>query len=206
VVAAIWLRAHGDPEGREWLFARGPIPALLVAACLTLTMAAFGLYQSHLRLRRSELMLRLLLAFAFGGVALLVLYYLVPATHLGRGLLAITFALGFAGVLALRIGMEYLLGGEGYKRRVLVYGAGVNADLINRRMRRRADRQSFAVVGFLPVPGQPMVVEGSLVLSTQEALPCLVQRLGVQEVVVAPDERRGSLPMDEILACAQRGV
>jgi len=73
VVAAIWLRAHADPEGREWLFARGPIPALLVAACLTLTMAAFGLYQSHLRLRRSELLLRLMLAFAFRGVALLVM-------------------------------------------------------------------------------------------------------------------------------------
>lgn len=206
VVAAIWLRAHADPEGREWLFARGPVPALLVAAFITLSMAAFGLYQSHLRLRRGELLLRLLLAFAFGGVALLVLYYLVPATHIGRGLLAITFALGFASVLAVRIGMERLLGGENHKRRVLVYGAGVHADLINRRMRRRADRQSFAVVGFVPVPGQPVVVDSRLLLETREPLPALVQRLGVQEIVVAPDERRGGLPMDEILACAQRGV
>src|SRR5690606_4512691 len=63
VVAAIWLRFPDDPAGRDLLFQRGPVPALLVAAFVTLSMAAFGLYQSHIRLNRSELLLRLLLAF-----------------------------------------------------------------------------------------------------------------------------------------------
>ncbi|MEN1972048.1 TIGR03013 family XrtA/PEP-CTERM system glycosyltransferase [Luteimonas sp. MJ204] len=206
VVAAIWLRFPDDPAGRDLLFQRGPVPALLVAAFVTLSMAAFGLYQSHIRLNRSELLLRLLLAFCFGGVALLVLYYLVPPMYIGRGLLAITLALGFAGVYGLRILVQWLMRGEAYKRRVLVYGAGRNADLINCRMRRRADRQSFAVVGFLPVPGQQVVVSEALCLEAGESLPVLVQRLGVHEIVVAPDERRGGLPMEDILACAQRGV
>ncbi|MEN1939588.1 TIGR03013 family XrtA/PEP-CTERM system glycosyltransferase [Luteimonas sp. MJ246] len=206
VVAAIWLRFPDDPAGRELLFERGPVPALLVSVFVTMSMAAFGLYQAHIRLSRSELLLRLLLAFCFGGIALLVLYYLMPSTYIGRGLLAITLALGFAGVYGLRVVVQRLMRGEAYKRRVLVYGAGRNADLINCRMRRRADRQSFAVLGFLPVPGQEVVVSAALCLDVEESLPALVQRLGVHEIVVAPDERRGGLPMEDILACAQRGV
>jgi len=206
VLAAIWLRFPDEPAGRQLLMERGPLPALLVSAAVTLSMAAFGLYQAHLRLSGTELVLRLLLAFAFGGVGLLVLYYLIPPTYVGRGLLAISLVLGFAGVYGLRLAVRWLLGGEAYKRRVLVYGGGVNADLINRRMRRRSDRQSFAVVGFLPVAGQPVAVDQALLLSCEEPLLQLVRRLGVQEIVVAPDERRGSLPMEEILACAQRGV
>ena len=206
VVAAIWLRFPDDPAGRALLLERGPLPALLVAAFVTLSMAAFGLYQPHIRLGRVELVMRLLIAFAFGGVGLLVAYYLVPPMYLGRGLLAITLLLGFAAVYAVRMLARWLLGGEAYKRRVLVYGAGRNADLINRRMRRRSDRQSFAIVGFVPVPGQPVDVAAGLLVDAQGDLPALVRRLGVQEIVVAPDERRGGLPMEEILACAQRGV
>ncbi|HEY4529453.1 MAG TPA: TIGR03013 family XrtA/PEP-CTERM system glycosyltransferase [Luteimonas sp.] len=206
VVAAIWLRFPDEPAGRQLLLDRGPWPALLVAAFMTLSMAAFGLYQPHIRLSRTELAIRMLIAFAFGGVGLLVVYYLVPSLYLGRGLMAITLPLGFAGVYMLRLAMRWMVGGEAYKRRVLVYGAGQNADLINRRMRRRSDRQSFVVVGFVPVPGQAVVVAPDLLVDAAGDLPALVRRLGVQEIVVAPDERRGSLPMDAILACAQRGV
>ena len=179
---------------------------LLVAAFMTLSMAAFGLYQPHIRLSRAELAIRMLIAFAFGGVGLLVLYYVFPSMYLGRGLMAITVPLGFAVVYMVRLAARWMGGGEAYKRRVLVYGAGRNADLINRRMRRRSDRQSFAVVGFVPVPGQDVVVAPGLLVDAGGDLPALVQRLGVQEIVVAPDERRGGLPMEAILACAQRGV
>ncbi len=206
VVAAIWLRFPDDAAGRELLLARGPLPALLVAGVVTLSMAAFGLYQPHIRLSRSELLMRLLVAYAFGGVALLVVFYVVPAMYLGRGLMAIALVVGFVAVYGARMAARWAMGGEAYKRRVLVYGAGGNADLINRRMRRRADRQSFAIVGFVAVPDQQVVVAGPLLVDPLGDLPGLVHRLGVQEIVVAPDERRGGLPMEEILACAQRGV
>src|SRR5690606_17800607 len=119
----IWLRFPDDPEWRALLLQRGPLPALVVATALTLSMAAFGLYQAHLRLNRMELLVRLLVAFVAGGIALLVLYYLVPSTYLGRGQLAIALVLGFAGVYIVRLLAAWLMGGEGSKRRVLVYGA-----------------------------------------------------------------------------------
>jgi sugar transferase (PEP-CTERM system associated) len=148
----------------------------------------------------------MVLAFVFGGVGLLVTYYVLPHTWMGRGLLSMTLGLGFIAVAALRWGARRLVGGDVYKRRVLVYGAGTQADLINRRMRRSADRQAFCVVGFVPVPGQQVAVADDLLVRSTLDLPALTRELNVHEIVVAPDERRGGLPMEDILACAQRGI
>jgi len=62
------------------------------------------------------------------------------------------------------------------------------------------------VVGYVPVGVQPVRVPEALQVRTDMGLLQLAQWLRIDEVVVAPDERRGELPMDEMLSCAQRGV
>lgn len=207
VMVAAWLRFQSDPEYGD-VFAEGaPLRAALVALFITGAMAAFGLYQVHLRHSRTDILLRIVLSFAFGGIALAVLYYLVPPAYIGRGVLVMSLAASAFGVLLVRLAWARVFQMEALKRRILVFGAGKNADLINSRMRRKADRRSFMVVGFVPVDGQSrMVCEDLLVHPGEAGLAELVERLDVDELVIAPDERRGGLPMDEMLQCAQHGV
>src|SRR5690606_22713235 len=72
VLAAAWLRFLKDPDGHQLFLGTAPMRTILVALVITVAMAAFGLYQSHGRHSRSDLLFRLLLAFGFGGIALLV--------------------------------------------------------------------------------------------------------------------------------------
>lgn len=204
--AAARLRFINDPEGLDVFLGNGPVRLLLIPAFITLAMAAFGLYQVHVRHNRLDFMLRAMLAFAFGGVGLLVLYYLVPQVYIGRMVLALSLLLGFAGVVALRAFSLRLFDIDAFKRRVLVFGAGHNANLINTRMRRTADRKSFVVVGFVPVDDQPVEVMPGMQVCAGQSLEYLAESLHVDEIVVAPDERRGGLPMEGMLACAQRGI
>ncbi|MGY0557213.1 MULTISPECIES: TIGR03013 family XrtA/PEP-CTERM system glycosyltransferase [unclassified Lysobacter] len=206
VNAAVWLRFMDEPESRAMFVQTAPFRTLLVAIVLTASMAAFALYREHGRLNRKEFGLRLVASFAFGGVALLVLYYAVPRTYIGRGVLTIALMLGLVTIYAFRMFTRYLFGAELFKRRVLVLGAGYNAQLINTSMRRRSDRESFAIEGFVPLPGQPLVVPKELRIDVGNVLWETVKALNVHEIVIAPDERRGGLPMDDMLACAQRGV
>lgn len=203
---AVWLRFLGDPEGLRIFLDHGTLRLWLVAAFVVLAMACFGLYQAYLRHRRSEFLLRLLLAFAFAGIGLLVLYYLVPSTYVGRSVLLMTMGFGFLGVVALRSLARRVTGAEIFKSRVLVFGAGDNAAQINSSLRRAADRHSFVVAGFVAVPGQPVKVPDALSIADPRGLVELAERLSVNEIVVAPDERRGCLPMESMLACAQRGI
>jgi len=206
VTAAVWLRFVDDPVSRGMFVESAPVRTLFVALFVTGAMAAFGLYQPHVRHNRIDLMLRIALAFAFGGVALLVMYYLVPQTYIGRGVLMISLALGFVAICTLRLLVYSLLGVEAFKRRVLIIGAGNNADLINRRLRRRSDRKAFSIIGFLPIEGQAQVVDSALLVRSNEPLLELARRLNAHEIVVAPDERRGGLPMEQMLQCAQHGI
>lgn len=206
IMLAARLRFIDSAEGYAQFFSGSPLRILLVALVITTAMAAFGLYQVHVRHNRLEFTVRLLLAFGFGGIALLVIYYLVPAAYIGRTVLAVGLALGFASVAAVRLVRARLFGIRAFKRRVLVFGAGKNANLINRRMRRTADRHSFVVVGFVPVDDQVIDVPEEMQLRNVSSLPELTESMHIDEIVVAPDERRGGLPMDAMLACAQRGI
>lgn len=208
VSAAVWLRYIHVPNDHGFFLQTAPIRSFLVALSVTASMAAFGLYQPHVRHNKIDFTLRVGLAFIFGGIGLLVIYYLFPQSYIGRGVLLIALLLGFVLVCTLRLGVYGVLGIEAFKKRILIYGAGNNADLINRRLRRRSDRKSFSVLGFIPIENQPVVVADNLLVRRQEggSLLDLVESLGAHEVVIAPDERRGGLPMDEILLCVQQGI
>lgn len=207
VMAAAWIRFVADPEGfRVFASNSSASRSVIFAFFITISMVAFGLYQVHVRHSRMEFLIRLLLSFAFGGIALLVLYYLLPHVYIGRGVLALALILGFAAVGSFRLVADRVFRTDVFRRRIMVLGAGDNADLINNRMRRRTDRASFTVVGFLPIPGQPVHVNDKLLLKTDFSLSEIAEWLQVYEIVVAPDERRGALPMEEMLKCAQRGI
>lgn len=206
VIGAAWLRFMNDPEGHEIFLENLAVRAWLVATFTTTAMAALGLYQVHVRLNRFEFALRMLVSFAIGGIGLMVLYYLVPAAYIGRGVIVIAMVLGIVGITLLRLCLIHVVRGDLFRRRILVLGAGHNADLINTRLRRGSDRRAFTLVGFVPIEGQEAAVPGSMLVPAPDGLAALAHHLQISEVVVAPDERRGGLPMQEMLECVQRGI
>ena len=159
-----------------------------------------------MRHSRIDLLLRIAFSFALGGVALLVIYYLVPGAYIGRGVLAMSLSIGACGVLGVRYVVSRLSTAQALKQRVLVYGAGNNANLINTRLRRQSDRQSFNILGFMPAANQPILVDEAHLIRTDESLCAVAIRLDVDEIVIAPDERRGAMPMEQMLNCVQQGV
>lgn len=206
VMVAAKIRFIESPGTYATFLQDGLIRIVPMPILITVSMAAFGLYQVHLRHNRMDFFLRLLMSFGFGGMGLLALYYAIPQTYVGRSIFAMAMVFAFVGVIILRIAWFRLFRADVFKRRVIVLGAGYSADTINHRLRRSTDRQTFVLVGFLPVHDQPTVVPEQLLLATDFGLPELTRLLHVDEIVVAIDERRGGLPMEDLLVCAQRGV
>src|SRR5688572_28924716 len=95
VLMGAWLRFMGNPEGLAGFLESLPERSVIFAVFITVAMVAFGLYQVHVRHNRMEFLVRLSLSFSFGGIGLLVLYYLVPSTYIGRGVLALSLVIGF---------------------------------------------------------------------------------------------------------------
>lgn len=203
---AMYLRYFSNADQLSEFSQHMPQRALVFAVCIMLGLAALGQYQAHMRTSWFGLLARQAVGFALGIIGLVVAYYLVPQAYVGRGVMMIALALGFVAVTAFRALFLRLVEVEAFKRRVLILGAGMRASQIHNRMRRRADRRNFVVVGFVPREGETLAVPTEQVLSAATPLHALVQNQQVDEIVVGVDDRRGGLPMEDLLECRQLGV
>jgi sugar transferase (PEP-CTERM system associated) len=203
---ATYLRYFRSPDELAEFSVHMPERALVFATVIVIGMVALGQYQSHMRTSRFGLVARQAVAFVLGGILLVIGYYVVPQAYVGRGVLAIALILGFILVMAFRLAFLRLVDVDALKRRVLILGAGARAAQIHNQMRRRTDRRGFCVVGYIPRADEIVAVPDEQLMSLNAPLHVIVQREQIDEVVVGVDDRRGHLPMDDLLECRQLGI
>jgi sugar transferase (PEP-CTERM system associated) len=107
-------------------------------------------------------------------------------------------------VMLTRAVFSRLVDEDVFKRRVLVYGSGQGAAAIA-ELRRRSDRRGFVLVGYVKADGEARALPVTT-LDPSLGLFDLCERHGVDEVVVAMDDRRRHFPLRELLECRLAGV
>jgi sugar transferase (PEP-CTERM system associated) len=174
------------------------------AVSLSLALVAVGAYRPESLQSLKFAIARLLVAVSLGVIFLSVLFFVVPTLTFWRSNLL--YAMGFASVLlvAARVGMERVIGGSAFKRRVVVLGAGPRAARLKALAEKR--EASFCVVGYVAM------AEGNRVLPeaiARDAIPNLADHvvlLNAGEVVLALEERRNALPLKDLLRIRTTGV
>ncbi len=141
-----------------------------------------------------------------GGVCYIMLFYLVPYLNSGRGVLAGAIALSCAFISLERMTLLRLIDSNTVKNRVLVLGTGENAEKIG-RLRRASDRRRFEIVGYAAIADD----EHEAAERHPQVHPIIpIDRVpdfpGIEEIVVALDERRGTLPVNMLLRLKGRGI
>ncbi|ALS97649.1 TIGR03013 family XrtA/PEP-CTERM system glycosyltransferase [Lacimicrobium alkaliphilum] len=96
------------------------------------------------------------------------------------------------------------------KVRLVVLGAGQRASIIEKRMRREVDRIGFDLVGFIPIPGDDresgIQSEKLIHVKVDEGFRDFLIENEIEEVVIACDQRRGTLPIEILFDCRIRGI
>lgn len=204
--AAMYLRYLRHADEFDKFSHHMPERSLAFAVIMLLAMVALGHYQSHMRTSWFGVLARQSVGFVLGGVGVFIMYYLVPQAYVGRGVLIIALLLAFALMIGFRMVFLRLVDAKVFQRRVLILGAGRRASQIHSRMRRQADRIGFNVVGFVPCESEATQVQPQYLVTLDVSLLDWVVREQVDEIVVGLDDRRGGLPMGELLECRQNGV
>jgi len=181
------------------------ITMFVFAAANLLGLLSMGLYRQGVSHGLSSLLLRVGAGLVLGAAALAVVFYLMPSLALARSELLLAFAIAGAGLIAARLIGLRLLDQRAFKRRVLVLGAGRNADLLN-EIRLRGDRNPFELVGFVPGEGETRQVDAQRVVKPELPLAQYAQLNLVDDVVIAFDDARGGFPFDELIACKMTGI
>jgi sugar transferase (PEP-CTERM system associated) len=115
---------------------------------------------------------------------------------------ATTLACG--GVLLFRTVYVGLKTHEKHRQRVLVIGCGQRAQALTRLS--QYEQRGFEVVGFLKVNGEKGVKDRQRVIRFDRPLLEIARTYDVDELVVAVDDRRNKLPLEQILDCRMSGI
>ena len=179
--------------------------ALTIAAVMLGSLVAMGLYQFHQRLYFKEAVIRVLVGFVIGSLALAAIYYAIPSLMKSRELDRIAAIYAFLLIMLVRYYFVRRVDRNIFRKRSLVVGAGERASAIW-DLRRQADRRGFQVVGSVSAPGDTIVDIRAELLDQDHSLLQLVKEKKADEIVVAMDDRRGNLPIKELLDCRVRGI
>ena len=174
------------------------------AAALQLALVAVGAYgaASFRSLRFAAA--RLAVAISLGVTFLSLLYFAVPALSLWRSNLLYAMLLAAVLLVGVRALLGRTLGGERFKRRVLVLGAGSRGA----RLATLAEQPgiNFVVAGFVAMTDAEQAVAGAVPRRRIDNLAALVLDLRASEVVLALEERRNALPLADLLRVRTTGV
>ncbi len=208
VYVSVYVRFDGQQITEIESINSPVVTSILFGLVMPVTMMAMGLYQSRFRGGILGVFLRSVIGFLCGAAVLALMYYLIPSLYLGRGVFALALVLAFFMVGTIRPMFFYYVDRDILKIRVLVLGAGEKAASIPRRLRRRVDRRGFRVVGYLKLATDESVqVDSSLLidLGGKTILDYCIE-YGIDEIVVAADERRNAMPLDQLLKCKLYGI
>ena len=202
LLAGYYMRfSHRGPDFAEVPEALG-YTALTYAVSMIISMMSVGMYQRGLPFT-AGLLVRIGLSFLIASVAMSVMFYLFPHLVVGRGIMAYAMLFTFVGVIGLRSLFVRLTESEAQSTNVLVLGTGRQAKMIADLEPRQP---GFRVVGYIPVNEQETDIPSSRWLPHDRRLIDIVLAHQVDEIVVAPDDRRLRLPVDEILDCKMSGT
>ena len=179
--------------------------ALLYALLMSSSMIAMGLYQRGLH-GAAALLVRLGVSFFLATMAMSLLFYALPDLFLGRGVFGLAMLLSTVGILILRSVFFYFAGTESKKHRVLVLGTGLNAARISQLESTEPEQLGFKVINYVRLEEGTSIIPDDRQIELTGSLLELALSLQVNEIVIAVDDRRKGLPVDDILDCKMSGI
>ncbi len=189
------MQAHAA-EFKPWLY----------AVVMTLIVSVFGLYDWEWTKGWRSLLLRVVGSFTLGLLLIAAAARLMPGLFpVDQELFAVILASAL-GILLVRLLAMQWDSAQVFKKRVLVLGTGSRAAKVE-EMIGAGQAMGLNIVGYLPMGGIHHYVPHERILEESGSLMDIVDRYGIEEIVVAIRERRGGgLPVADLLECKLAGI
>ena len=202
VASRLGARLASGPSVDIWI---SWVQAAVFGGCVLIAMIAMGLFTRRMRDRMAGIVLRISLSVVAGGVLAALLLGVIP--NYGYTLPEFLSALLIAWLLLVIVRgvAQGLIDEDIFKKRVLVYGAGHNAQRIS-RLRRRADQRGFKIIAYVPAGDEEIAVPQDRVVRLDRPLVEFAREENIDEIVMAMDDRRRNFPLKELLDCRLAGI
>ena len=194
----------GEACGLETFSGTGGFSLLFFVLLTTFSSYFCEIYRWENAFGRLDRIARTGVAISLAFFMFASLSFVMPMAMIGRGLLVLSLLI--FGVLQFSIHqmLMSMMGTTALSTRVLVVGCGALAEKVERLLQDQKGQQ--VLVGFVQPESEECTVNEDKVLGYVDDLEKLVSTTCTNRVVVALTERRGSLPLRELLHCKLNGT
>lgn len=179
--------------------------AIVFSFMFFISCSALGLYRKTLDVEEYNLLQRISFSFAIAILLLVLIYYIIPGLMLDRSILVISIVFSFVGMLLTRYLFYRFSNHDKLVRHVLVLGCGKRAVELS-HVNSKFVYRGFEIVGYVLLDDETPLVENPIKLGNISKLTDIVDELKVDEVVIAIDDRRKILPVEDLLDLKMSGL
>lgn len=202
VVLATLLRLGGFSDGSQFSL---DLSEVTVFALVMMLCGFFvELYNREHEFSKIETAVRILVSIGIGFVALSALYYMFPDIHVGRGILLQALLLFGAGQFLWHRVHGMVLSFPGIAQRVVILGNGTLGQKIEELI--PSVRHNYVFAGYIRPDKEVVCVPEAGIIGSIDNLYETVKRIKAHKIIVSLAERRGVLPVREILRCKLSGI
>ena len=199
----VWFGSDADLELH---YEHGILRVLFASLVCVLCMYFNDLYDSLAVQGSRQVVTRLIRVLGVACIALAVIYYAWPAIEINRGPLFVWVFLAGLSLLAWRRIFVSVSVSAQLTSRVILLGNGPLAEPLAEEIANRPEC-GLNLVGYVARDGSGVDHPRGLAwLGTVEDLPEVVRREAISCVIVSMGERRGRLPVEELLSLKTHGV
>jgi sugar transferase (PEP-CTERM system associated) len=153
-----------------------------------------------------EMVVRLLQAGGAASIILALIYLMLPALAVRHGAFFPSLAIFLAATLVWRVAFNVLIRAPRLVENVLIVGTGPLAMGVARQIFRQHDF-GYHIAGFVDdAPGAALPHSYAPLLGRSSDIIGLVERHHINRIIVAVADRRGRLPIDELIHAKLSGV
>lgn len=199
---------HASIYLRLWSIGLGTGPELFdllnhsvfVALIFVLTMGAMGLYESGLREGLTGSLIRIVISLLITSFVLAAITFFYPLQVFWRSILLLTICISFIGVMAVRL-IVFSINPEIFMRSVIMLSDSplAAAPLLEKH-------KGLRVVGLIPTTPSLFAEDDIKIIPYDRPLLQIISETNGDEIVLAFKDRRGKLPLEDLLDCRMAGI
>lgn len=179
-------------------------PLATFAMSVQVAAMAVGVYSPQALQSLRFSIARLMVAISLGVIFQSVMAFMLPGITLWRSNSLYAMGLAFVFLALSRAFLGSILGGEGFKRRLLILGAGKRAQRIKDLESKSGS--GFVVVGYIAMNENKRMIPEAIDRDAIYNLSDFVVKMGASEVVLALEERRNAIPLQDLVRIKTTGV
>lgn len=194
VIIAAWIKLGTDLAIFDGAMV---LKSLLITITCQISLYYNDLYDLKITSSYGELGIRLLQALGIATVFFGIVYFFFPHLMIGEGIFILIVFLLILLIVSWRMGYSFILENGYFNQKIIILGSGQLASAIETEIREKRD-SGYEIAEIME--------ECNRAPCDFANLAALARSAGVHKIIVAFEEKRGKLPIRELLDCRMNGI